>query len=157
MGRDGVLPAEPLRPGQNLVNAPHVLVTLIGEFKGELGTRKHRIALESTKMSGLKVRWWLDQLMLVREQEGCRTGPAFGDQRGRVALMSEYDDMLHTLLQKIQSEEPELIAPSNDVERNYSFFRSFRRTATRRARGEGLDASVQDAMNRWRKIEETTT
>ena len=79
MGRDGVLPAEPLRPGQNLINAPHVLVTLIGEFKGELGTQKHRIALASTMMSGLKVRWWLEQLMLVGEQEGCQTGPAFGD------------------------------------------------------------------------------
>ena len=154
MGREGVLPAEPLRPAQNLINAPHVLVTLIGEFKGELGTRKHRIALASITMSGINVRWWLEQLMLVREQKGCRTGPAFGDQWGRVALMSEYDDMLHTLLQKVQSKEPELIAPSDDMERNYSFFRSFRRTATGRARGAGLDVSVQDAMNRWRKIEE---
>ena len=47
--------------------------------------------------------------------------------------MSEYNNMLHNLLQKIQSKEPELIAPSEDVERNYSLFWLFRRTATGRA------------------------
>ena len=55
---------------------------------------------------------------------------------------------------KLQAERPDLLAPMDDVEGNYSFFRSFRRTAEGRARAAGLDGSVQDAMNRWRKIEQ---
>lgn len=154
LGKDGILPHKPLRAGVGLTAAPHVVVTLIGQFKGELGTRKHQIALASVTMSGIEVRWWLEQLVEVRQQEGWRTGPAFGDRAGRAALLSEYDGMMLPLLLRIQATDPNLIAPSDDVEKNYSFFRSFRRTATGRARAAGLDESVQTAMNRWRIIEQ---
>ena len=154
LGRNGVIPANPLKAGVNLVSAPHVVVTLIGEFKGEQGTHRPKIALASTTMSGVELRWWLEQLVEARQQEGCRKGPAFGDRHGRVAWLSEYDGMLLPLLERIQETDPNLIAPSDEVEKNYSFFRSFRRTATGRARAMGLDDSVQNAMNRWRIIEE---
>ena len=154
LGRDGILPPDPMRAGVGLTAAPHVVVTLLGQFKGELGTRKHQIALASVTMSGIELRWWMEQLVEVRRQEGWRTGPAFGDRAGRAALLSEYDGMMLPLLLRIQATDPNLIAPSDDVERNYSFFRSFRRTATGRARAAGLDESVQTAMNRWRIIEQ---
>ena len=154
LGRDGVMPADPLKAGVNLAKAPHVVVTLIGEFKGEQGTQNHKMALASTTMSGIELRWWLEQLVEVRQQEGCTNGPAFGDRHGRVAWLSEYDGMMLPFLEHIQATEPNLIAPSDEVEKNYSFFRSFRRSATGRARAAGLDDGVQNAMNRWRMIEE---
>ena len=154
MGRLGSIPDNPLKVGVNLANAPHVVITLLGEFKGESGTHRHRVALASTTQSGIEVRWWLEQLLDVRRLEGCRTGPAFGDRLGRVALMSEYDGLLIPLLERIQITDPDLIAPSDDVQMNYSFFRSFRRTATGRARAAGLGDSVQNAMNRWRMVEQ---
>ena len=154
MGRLGSIPDNPLKVGVNLANAPHVVITLLGEFKGENGTHRHRVALASTTQSGIEVRWWLEQLLDVRRLEGCRTGPAFGDRLGRVALMSEYDGLLLPLLERIQITDPDLIAPSDDVQMNYSFFRSFRRTATERARAAGLGDSVQNAMNRWRTVEQ---
>lgn len=71
-----------------------------------------------------------------------------------VALMSEYDAMLHHFMKRMQIECPRLIDPSDDVESAYTFFRSFRRMAEGRARAMGFDSSVQDTMNQWRKIEE---
>jgi hypothetical protein len=68
--------------------------------------------------------------------------------------MSEYDNMLHFFLQKVQDTHPNLILPTDDVEANYGFSHIFRRTAKGRARGANLDSGVQNAMNRWRKIEE---
>lgn len=154
VGRQGSIPVNPLKVGVNLATAPHVVITLLGDFKGESGTHRHRVALASTTKSGIEVRWWLEQLVEARRQEGCKLGPAFGDRQGRVALMSEYDGLLLPLLERIQITDPNLIAPTDDVEKNYSFFRSFRRTATGRARAAGLGDSVQDAMNRWRTIEQ---
>jgi hypothetical protein len=49
---------------------------------------------------------------------------------------------------------PNLILPTDDVEANYGFSRTFRRMAEGRARGANLDSGVQNAINRWRKIEE---
>ncbi len=92
--------------------------------------------------------------MHIREEEGCRTGPAFGNSNGPVRLMSEYDNMLHFFLQKVQDTHPNLVLPTDDVEANYRFSCTFRRTAEGRARGANLDSGVQKAMNRWRKIEE---
>jgi alpha-1,3-rhamnosyl/mannosyltransferase len=46
------------------------MIALIGEFKGELGARHHLMAFASTTTTGIELRWWLEQLMKVREQEG---------------------------------------------------------------------------------------
>ncbi len=98
LGRDGVLPDDPLKPGADFINYPYIIVTLIGEFKGELGTKHHLIALASCTSSGIELRWWLEELLRVQETERCRSGPAFGHQDGSVALMSEYDDLLTSSL-----------------------------------------------------------
>jgi hypothetical protein len=68
--------------------------------------------------------------------------------------MSEFDDMLHVFLRRIHEDDPEAIAPSNNVETNYSFLCMFRRTAKGRAQGANLDVRVQNAMNHFTNIEE---
>ena len=59
VGRGGRMPEDPMKVGVDLTKAPHIIVTLIGEFKGELGTKHHLIALASETWSGIKLRWWL--------------------------------------------------------------------------------------------------
>ena len=89
----------------------------------------------------------------MQESEGHTDGPAFGRPDGTIAPMAEYDDTLHTFLKEIQSEGDELILDTDDVVKNYRFFRSFRKSAEGRARASGLDSDMQNAMNRWKKIE----
>ncbi len=57
LGRDGALPTDPMKPGTDLSLAPHVFITLLGEFKGELGFKYHLMALASTTSSGIELRW----------------------------------------------------------------------------------------------------
>ncbi len=154
LGRDGTLATDPMKPGTDLALAPHVFITLLGEFKGELGFKYHLMALASTTSSGIELRWWIETLIKVREEEGCVSGPAFGHRDGSVALMREYDEILHYFLETIQRECPELISKSDDVHANYGFSRTFRRTAEGRARAANLDTGVQNAMNRWKKIKQ---
>jgi hypothetical protein len=134
MGKHGIMPDEPLKAGTDLSRVVHVISTLIGEFKGELGMRHHLLALASVTSSGIKLHWWLECLMNIREKEGCKTGPAFGHKDGSVGLTSEYDNILHYFLRILQKEESDMISPTDDIEVNYSFSRTFRRTAEGRAR-----------------------
>jgi hypothetical protein len=49
-----------MKVGTDLFTAPHVIITLLGEFKGELGFKYHLMSLASTTSSGIKLRWWIE-------------------------------------------------------------------------------------------------
>jgi hypothetical protein len=70
-------------------------------------------------------------LIRVQDKEGCWTGHTFGHRDGHrdgsVSSMAEYDNKLRLFLRQIQEAQSELIAPSDDIESNYSFPRTFRR------------------------------
>ena len=44
---------------------PHVMVAMLGHFKGETGVDQHLISLASKSVSGLKTQWWIDKLATV--------------------------------------------------------------------------------------------
>ena len=56
-------------------------------------------------------------------------GPAFGRPDGNIAPMAEYDGILQTFLKEIQSEGDDLVLETDDIIKNYRFFRSFRKSA----------------------------
>ncbi len=90
----------------------------------------------------------------MQEAEECRSGPAFGHRDGSVAAMLEYNNLLHFFLKRVQDECPQLILLDDNIEINYNFSPTFRHTVEGRTRAARLDSSIQNAMNRWRKIEE---
>ena len=131
----------------------YIYIALIGKSKGENEVREHLVPVASESMSGLQPRWWIERLIEVWEREGCISGPVFGNADGSVAMMSAYDDVLHQFLKEIKAERNDLILDTDDVVKNYRFFRSMRKSAKERARAAGLDSDMQNTMNRWRKIE----
>ncbi len=143
----------PMKVGQDLSGAPYILFTLLGKFKGENGVRQHMICVSSRMISGIETRWWIEKLIEVREQEGKLEGPAFGHPDGSVMSIRELDGFLHYFLERIQAENEDLVATHDNIMKNYSFFHTFQKTAEGRARAENLESDVQNAMNRWRKIE----
>jgi hypothetical protein len=146
-GKEGILPDKPLQTSTNLTGVPHVVVVLIGKFKGESGVHHHMLSLASTTMSGITLRWGLEKLIQVWQEEGCVHGSAFGYANGSIAALHEYNGILHHFLEMIQCENPELIAADDDVQANYGFFRTFRKMTEAKARAAGLDSNVQTAMN----------
>ena len=66
--------------------------------------------------------------------------------------MSDYDDTLHYFLRQLQMDSQcDLVTREEDIRKDYRFFRSFRKSAE--GKTAGLDADIQNAMNRWKKIE----
>jgi hypothetical protein len=108
-----------MKAGIDLSTTPHIIITLLGEFKGELGYKYHLMSIASTITSGIELRWWIETLIRIREEEGCITGPAFGHKDGSVTLMREYNGILHHFLERIQIKEPNLISESDDIQANY--------------------------------------
>jgi hypothetical protein len=78
LGKGGTLPKDPMKAGTDLSQAPHIIIPLLSEFKGELGYKYHQMALASTTSSGIELRWWMEKLIQVRQEENCTTGPGFG-------------------------------------------------------------------------------
>ena len=132
LGKGGVVPLDPMKAGIDLSTTPHIIITLLGEFKGELGYKYHLMSLASTTTSGIELRWWIENLIRIREEEGCITGPAFGHEDSSVALMREYDGILHHFLERIQIKEPNIISESDDIQANYVCCKLF----GRRPKGE---------------------
>jgi hypothetical protein len=117
--KGGVVPTDPMRAGIDLSTAPHIIITLLGEFKGELGYKYHLMSLACTTMMGIELRWWIETLIRIREEEGCITGPAFGHKDSSVALMREFNSILHHFLERIQNKDPNLISETDDIQANY--------------------------------------
>ncbi len=91
-------------------------------IQGGIGVqyKYHHMSLASTTTSGIELRWWIETLIRIREEEGCITGPAFGHKDGTVALMREYDSILYHFLERIQKEHPNLlISKTDDIQANY--------------------------------------
>ena len=61
--RGGIVPTNPMKAGTDLLTTPHVIITLLGEFKGELGYKYHLMSLASTITSGIELRWWIKTLI----------------------------------------------------------------------------------------------
>jgi hypothetical protein len=99
LGRHGVIPNEPMKTGTDLSDAPHIIIPLFGEFKGGLGYKYHLTALASTTQSGIKLRWWMEKLIKVRQSKNCTNRPGFGNKDGSVALMREYNKILQSFLE----------------------------------------------------------
>jgi len=140
------------RPEAQCQNLPHVVLCLLGDFKGEGGTNYHMINLASHSLSGLETRWWVEQLVAVCTCEGRFDGPAFATPNGRLAASGDYDALFKKYLTEVR-DDTGLIDERADINALYNLNRTPRKTALTRAKRAGLDGTLQDEMNRWRSVE----
>lgn len=131
----------------------HVIIPLLGRFKGELHARYHLAPLASTTDSGLKVQVWVERLVAIREKEGRLHGPAFCDKLGRIATAHIYEAGIMERLCAVQAANPGAISPDVDIYEQFGISRSFRRGATSVARTRGVEDKQVELINRWRKFE----
>lgn len=118
VARTGDIHGGPSRPSQTYRQ---------GKRRVHNGIDAHLLALARGTMSGIKTRWWVEQLIRIRLSEGCISRPAFGNKHGRVGTIREYDVMLHHFLQEIQKEDQDLLDNQKALDR-YSFYCTFHKT-----------------------------
>ena len=139
--------------GRNLTGNGHVVIPLMGCFKGETGERNLIIVLANRSSGGLEIRRWVDLLsaLLLVEGRGSTVGPALCDKDGNMIESRRLNEEFHMALEKIQ-QLSDLIPDDLDVAGKFNLYRSFRRGATTRARERKVPNPIIEMNNCWRKI-----
>ena len=151
-GNEGfMLDLSPIRVHLTLgVNDPdgleHVVICLLGRFKGETNTRWHMILLASVTASGLNPRYWLEKLVNSKESLGITSGPAISDMQGFILPNSRIEEEFHTQLEWVQSHRPDLIPETVNVRKDYGLFRSCRKGWVARAKNVNISESDTDSL-----------
>jgi hypothetical protein len=139
----------------------YVIVALLGQVKGEHGEREHLLPTASKTRSGINVRGWVRRVIVVNQQSGRETGPAFCDDNGVVLKSRDMNEVLHDLLGEIFVEHPALfqsdIQSFSDIEDKYSVYRSFRRGSDSLAIAMKVPSEDIKVVNRWSKKEASGT
>ena len=107
--------------------------------------------------SGIEVRKFLSDLILLRHSEGHLDGPAICDHEGCQWTTAQANEVLHELFCSMFDQEPSLfpshISSHGDVMAKFHLFRSFRRASDSRAIAKGVNLSDIRIVNRWHKVE----
>ncbi len=88
---------------QEAARLPHVTLCLLGNFECKSGTNYHMMALANVSQSGIKTRWWNEELTRVAEAEGRLSGPAFASASGDFDSSMDYDATFRFYLRQVQS------------------------------------------------------
>ena len=155
-GVNGIVPARRINKNtilsdQECRNLPHVVIPLIGKFKGEHIVDHHLINVANTTQSGLETRWWVEKLVSVCEEEDRFDGPAFATPAGALASSPDYNAVFLKYMRQVQT-DTDLIDKREIIEDRYGISRTPRRTAVTRAKRAGYTGEI-DELNRWRTVE----
>jgi hypothetical protein len=123
---------------------PHVVVPLLGRFKGKTGENYHILCIVSTTNHGLEPRKWIGHLLHKYQEQGIRNGPMFRDNYGRRMKSTFLEPKLLDRLDRIKDQKPFLMPSVDDVYEEYGIFWSFRRGATSEAVNQGVPPEVID-------------
>jgi hypothetical protein len=131
----------------------HVIIPLLGKYKGEMHNRYHLTPLAATTNSGIQVRLWLSRLVDVWRSVEHNHGPPFGSREGEILEASFIEEKIVNLLYEIRAVSPGTLPADVEFGEEFRVSRSFRRGATSTAHVRKLPEEVINLTNRWRKFE----
>ncbi|KAI2498449.1 hypothetical protein MHU86_16033 [Fragilaria crotonensis] len=136
---------------------PHVIIPLLGRFKGEDHSSQHLMPCVSVTESGIQVKTWIRRLMAVHRAKGRVVGPMFINDRGVQSSTYEMNSLLIECLTDILEQSPTLfgsdVKTAEDLVDKYHVFRSFRRGSESRAVAMKVSDADRYVVNRWRRKE----
>lgn len=130
----------------------HVVVALLGRFKGETGESYHVMPLVDVTDRGLEPRKWIGRLLMLYENNGTRHGPFFRHPDGTRRKAGTFENKFFERLEHVKTTHPHLLASIEDISEEFGISRSFWRGATSEAVNAGVPPDVIDANNRWRRV-----
>lgn len=133
----------------------HVLIALLGRFKGEEGDRMHVLPIANKSKSGIPFRLWLERLAHLLDQEDKKDCPAICDEEGYQLTAQSIEEVFHPILERMQSipKYAEELPVGMDVRKWWRADRSMRRGAEIEALNAGVHPKVINFIHRWGRIE----
>jgi len=133
-------------------NPPHIVVAILGRFKGEIGENYHLLPIVTVTSSGIDNKLWIGRLLEECSKLNITNGPLFRSKTGSKIRAIDVEPQFFDRLESIQSLRPDLISPTDNISEEYGIYRSFRRGSTSEATNKGLPPDAIEANNRWRKF-----
>jgi hypothetical protein len=130
---------------------PQVFITLLGQFKNEIGETYHSMPVLAQTPRSLQPLKWVDRFIKEYERKGIVLGYMFHNQDGSHVKGKFMDERFHERLLQIQDIRRYLILEGTDVIKEYGTSRSFRRGGTSEATNQGAPPQVIELNGWWRK------
>jgi hypothetical protein len=130
----------------------HVVVALLGRFKGETSESYHLMPLVDVTNCGLEPRKWIGRLLMFYENNGTRHGPFFQHPDGTRRKAGTFENKFFERLEHVKTTHPHMLASIEDISEEFGISRSFWRGATSEAVNAGVPPDVIDANNRWCRV-----
>jgi hypothetical protein len=139
-------------------NGSHVVIPLLGRFKGEDHSSQHLMHSTSLTDSGIPVKTWVMRLLAIHQGQSRSKGPVFLNPKGLQSTSAEMNSMFtECLVDLFEENQPGRfgidIHSSEDIANKYHVFRSFRRGSESRAVAMKVNEADRYVVNRWRKKE----
>ena len=132
---------------------PHIIVPLMGRFKGEQGGRCHLLLMANVSNSGIEIRKSLLLLLTMRKRMNIHSVWLFCDKQGDKI---KFDDMNDTVLGVIEvikekDESNRLEIQEFNIREDFSINRLFRRGSSTNAQMLEIPTDIIELVNRWKK------
>jgi hypothetical protein len=134
------------------VEPKHVTLSLIGSFKQLEGEQQPFLPVAAVTGYGIKIREWVDILLLEKSEVGLTLGFLFLKKDGSPAKVIYFEEALLEILAWIQQNTTGIIPLTVNSWEDFGVRRSMHRCATTEALNTGIDAPTIDVNNSWRKV-----
>ena len=140
-----------LEHDQEASNLGHVILPLLGRFKGETGLNYHLIPVAGKTKSGIDNRYWMDAFLGTLRDTGESRGWAFKTQDGKRMKQADLQVDFFALMDEVQ-DTTKLIDNRIDIREEYGLSRCLRRGSNTHAHNMGVSSTQIELNNRWRKF-----
>ena len=139
---------------RNRALTQYIVVALWGKIKEEHHEQSHLLLSVNRTGSGLEVRQWIDQAVLLAHASGRSRGPLMLDKLGKKITSAKLNEIFHeALISLFRAGEvafPSVIKTEEDIRERFNIFRSMRRGSDTRAHEEQVSESDINIVNRWK-------
>jgi hypothetical protein len=139
--------------GKNHATDPHVMIPLLGRFKGETGERWHLLPIVWKTRSGIEAGIWAGRLKSSLLERRRLNGFVFSNKKGKQAKASTLEPKFFGELNWVRTRYPDLFPPNINIEDDFGIPRSCRRGASTEAANQGVGKDIVEMICRWRKVE----
>lgn len=128
----------------------HVMVPLMGCFKGETGERIVLLLMTLVTKMGIAIWRWMEQLVYILVKQGLSVGKpglALCDKDGFMLSSTYLNNEMHDMLENIQIESSDLLPVDVKIHEIYEIYRTYRRGVTIQAHELNYSQNIIDFNN----------
>ena len=132
---------------------PHIMVPLLGRFKGETRERWHLLPIVWKTWSGIEAGVWATRLKSSLVERVRLHGFVYSDKKGKQTKASTLEPRFYEQLNWVRIRYPDMFPPNVNIEDDFGIPCSCRRGSNTEAGNQGVHSDIIEMICRWRKVE----